>query len=88
MYVFFSITLNCNNGIKFILHVCEKLKRTDITRPGVWDIQLFHQTTAGKTDEKNPINASWKEFIVKDSTWNYCIRELKKRQTTIIGGLQ
>jgi hypothetical protein len=31
-----------------MLHVCEKLKRTDITRPAVWDIQLFHQTTAGK----------------------------------------
>jgi hypothetical protein len=49
-YVFFSITLNYSNEIKVhVLHVCLgeiKKKKTDTTRPGVWDIQLFHQTTA------------------------------------------
>lgn len=48
-----------------------KKKNTDITRPGVRDIQLFLQNR----DEKNQINPPWKEFTVKDSAWKDWIME-------------
>jgi hypothetical protein len=69
----------------FIFHVHRKLKKKQILQDlGSGIFSYFTKQQLENRDERNQINAGWKEFIMKDSTWNNWNMELKKWQTTII----